>query len=64
MIDATAKVCHFKQVGICEKKVYIEQVIEPNAHLWDPPQGGHDTLAGFVQGGFVIWLESWLKNVT
>ena len=61
--DATANICHGKQVGMGEKKVYIEQVIEPDARLWDPPQGGYDTLAGFVQGGFVIWLECWLKIV-
>lgn len=60
---AHANTCHFKQVGLGEKKVYIEEVIDPNARLWDPPQGGHETLAGFVQGGYVIWLESWLKHV-
>ena len=46
-----------------EKKVYIEQVIEPDARLWDPPQGGYDTLAGFIQGRFMICLECWLKIV-
>ncbi|KAM7471857.1 hypothetical protein LguiA_010040 [Lonicera macranthoides] len=61
--DAIAGVCHFKKVGIGEKKVYVEEVIEPDAHLWDPPQGGHDTLAGYVQGGFLIWLEYWLKYI-
>ena len=49
MTDATAKLFHFKQVGIGKKKVYIEQVIDPNARLWHAPQGGHETLAGFVQ---------------
>lgn len=61
--DAIAGVCHFKKVGIGEKKVYVEEVIEPDARLWDPPQGGHDTLAGYVQGGFLIWLECWLKYI-
>ncbi|KAL7090715.1 hypothetical protein ACP275_12G058600 [Erythranthe tilingii] len=58
--DGTSKTCHFKNVGSDEKKIYIEEVIDPNARLWDPPQGGYDTLAGFVQGGYVIWLENWL----
>ncbi|KAL9170300.1 hypothetical protein ABFS82_04G136200 [Erythranthe guttata] len=61
--DDTSGVCHFKIVGPEEKKVYIEEVLDPNARVWDPPQGGYDTLAGFVQGGFIIWFQSWLVNI-
>lgn len=61
--DDTGKKCHFKPVGKGEKKVYIEDVFEPDAPLWDPPQGGHETLADFVQGGYVIWMDCWLKYV-
>mgnify|MGYP006900065977 CR=1 FL=1 len=61
--DFTSKVCHSKNVEVGEKKVYIEQVIEPDAPLWDPPQDGFFTLVGFVQGGFVIWTKRWLTYV-
>ncbi|KAM7501137.1 hypothetical protein LguiB_000041 [Lonicera macranthoides] len=48
-----------------EKKIWVEEVMEPDARLWDPPQGEGDynTLAGYAQGGYVIWLECWLKYV-
>ena len=62
MTNATAKVCHFRNVVSGKNKVYINEVIDPNAHLWEP-QGGHNTLAGFIQGGFVIWLECWLRKI-
>ncbi|KAM7481751.1 hypothetical protein LguiB_006334 [Lonicera macranthoides] len=61
--DATSGVCHLKKVGLGEKKVYVEKVLEPNAPVWDPPQWGHDTLAGFARGGYLIWLDCWLKYV-
>ncbi|KAL7104165.1 hypothetical protein ACP275_08G227100 [Erythranthe tilingii] len=35
----TSGVCHFKIVGPEEKKVYIEEVLDPNARVWYPPQG-------------------------
>ena len=35
--DAATNVYHFKQVGIGEKKVYVEQVLDLNARLWDAP---------------------------
>ena len=31
--DATTKVCHFRNVGLGAKKVYINEVIDPNARL-------------------------------
>lgn len=31
-----AKVCHSIQVGIGEKKVYVEEMFEPDARSWDP----------------------------
>ncbi|KAM7470229.1 hypothetical protein LguiA_008412 [Lonicera macranthoides] len=65
VMDQTAGVCHFKKVGIGEKKIWVEEVMEPDARLWDPPQGEGDynTLAGYAHGGYVIWLECWLKYV-
>ena len=62
--DATSKICHSKEVGKNEKKVYIEQVFMPDARLWGAPQDGHHTLAGFVEGGYVIWAECWLDYVS
>lgn len=63
MTYSTSKICHFKNVGDDEKKVYIEEVIDPDAHLWDPLQGGYDTLAGFIQGGYLIWIERMILYV-
>ncbi|KAM7528312.1 hypothetical protein LguiB_031722 [Lonicera macranthoides] len=61
--DETAGTCYFKKVAKEEKKVYIDEVFDPDARLWDAPQGGHDTLAGYVDGGFLIWLGCWLNYV-
>lgn len=61
--DATAGLCHGRRVCNGEKKVYVERVLDPEARLWDAPQDGHETLASYVDGGFLIWLECWLKNV-
>lgn len=33
----TAKFCHFKNVGDGEKKIYIGEVLDLDAHLLDPP---------------------------
>ncbi|KAM7468868.1 hypothetical protein LguiA_007051 [Lonicera macranthoides] len=59
--DASARICHGKEVSPCEKKVWIEEVIEPDAALWDAPQDGHHTLSAYVSGGYLVWLDSLLK---
>ena len=61
VMDATAGICHFKPGAKGDKKVYIKEVLEPEAQLWDAPQDGHNTFAGFVDGGFLTWPECWLK---
>ncbi|KAJ6824276.1 uncharacterized protein M6B38_102835 [Iris pallida] len=61
--DATSNMCHFKKVGYGEKKVYVKEVIDPDAPLFDPPQRGNHTFAGLVDGGFLIWLDCWLEYV-
>lgn len=61
--DETAGTCHFKKVAKGENKVYIDEVFDPDARLWDDPQGGHETLAGYVDGGFLIWLDCWLNYI-
>ncbi|KAM7493893.1 hypothetical protein LguiB_028502 [Lonicera macranthoides] len=63
MTYETARTCHFKKVAKGEKKVYIDEVFNRDARLWDAPQGGHDTLAGYVDGGFLIWLDCWNDNI-
>ena len=63
MTNATAGLCHGRHVCNGEKKVYVERVLDPETRLRDAPQDGHETLASYVDGGFLIWLECWLKNV-
>ncbi|KAM7469818.1 hypothetical protein LguiA_008001 [Lonicera macranthoides] len=60
--DATAGICHGRKVGIGEKKVYIDEVLEPDAPLWFP-QDGNDTFSAYVAGGYIIWFEPWLKYI-
>ena len=55
--DATAGLCHGRRVCDSEKKVNVERVLDPEAHLWDAPQDDHETLTGYGDGGFLIWLE-------
>ena len=47
----------------CEKKVWVERVIEPDAVLWDAPQDGHHTLSAYISGSYLVWLDSLLKYV-
>ncbi|RZC86856.1 hypothetical protein C5167_030204 [Papaver somniferum] len=57
------EVCHGRKVYPGEKKVRIEVVKNPTAAVPDPPQGeGHYTLAGYVEGGWVVWAESRLSQ--
>ena len=63
MTDATTGLCHGRRVCNGEKKVYVERVLNPEARLWDTSQDDHETLASYTDGGFLIWLECWLKNV-
>ncbi|MCL7049177.1 hypothetical protein MKW94_020848, partial [Papaver nudicaule] len=56
------EVCDGRKVYPGEKKVRIEVVKDPTAAVPDPPQGdGHYTLAGYVEGGSIIWAESRLS---
>ncbi|KAM7473951.1 hypothetical protein LguiB_021194 [Lonicera macranthoides] len=60
--DATAGICHGKKVGISEKKVYIDEVLESDAPLWFP-QDSNDTFSAYVAGRYIIWFEPWLKCI-
>ncbi|KAM7474008.1 hypothetical protein LguiB_021251 [Lonicera macranthoides] len=51
--DATAGICHGRKVGISEKKVYINEVLEPNVPLWFP-QDSNDTFSIYVARGYII----------
>jgi len=52
------KIFHGKKVVNGEKAVWIENVLDPDEPLFDTSQNGHYTLSEFVDGGFVVWLES------
>ena len=60
--DASAGICHGKKVGLGEKKVYIDEVMEPDAPLWFPQDGNH-TLFVYAAGGYMILFDSWLKYI-
>ncbi|PIA31392.1 hypothetical protein AQUCO_05000057v1 [Aquilegia coerulea] len=53
-----SQICHGRKVRSGEKKVYITEVLDPNASIYDGPQNGETTILGFVDGGFLIWTES------
>ncbi|KAM7495434.1 hypothetical protein LguiB_030043 [Lonicera macranthoides] len=60
---ASTKICQEKQVYPCEKKVWVEEVMEADAVLWDVPRDGHQTLSANVSDGYMVWLDSLLKYV-
>ncbi|KAI3965754.1 hypothetical protein MKX01_010711 [Papaver californicum] len=61
-VGKEGEMCHGRKVQPGEKKVRIETVVDVFAPVPDPPQGDyHYTLAGFVEGGWVIWFESRLR---
>ena len=61
LMDAIKDICH--GVGVGERKVYVEEVMKPDARLFDAPQGDQFTFADLVLGGYLIWLDCWLKYV-
>jgi hypothetical protein len=61
VMTTTANVCHGRDVLRGEKKIYIQEVLVPNAPIYDGPQFGCSDLSDFVEGGPLIWLESRLQ---
>ncbi|KAI3915580.1 hypothetical protein MKW92_001950 [Papaver armeniacum] len=62
VVGKEGEMCNGRRVQPGEKKVMIETVVDEFAPVPDPPQGDyHYTLAGFVEGGWVIWFESRLQ---
>ncbi|KAL5727087.1 hypothetical protein ACHQM5_000319 [Ranunculus cassubicifolius] len=59
--DGTSGICHGRKVISGEKKVFVEDVLDPDAHIYDGPQNGEYTLEALVEGGFLIWLEGRLQ---
>jgi len=57
----TQKICHGRKVVEGEQVVWVEEVLDPEALLFDAPQNGHYTLSELVEGGFVIWPEYRLR---
>lgn len=60
----TQTMCHFREVvPNVEKVVWITEVLEPEAPIYDGPQNGHYKLCEFSDGGFVIWPVFRLRNI-
>lgn len=54
----TQTVCHFRKVvPNIEKVIWVVEVLEPDAPIYDGPQNGMYKLCEFSDGGFVIWPE-------
>ena len=60
----TQTMCHFREiVSDVEKVVWITEVLDPEAPIYDGPQNGHYKLCEFSDGGFVIWSLLRLHNI-
>ena len=60
----TQTMCHFREiVPNIEKVVWITEVLEPEAPIYDGPQNGHHKLCEFTYGGFVIWPVFHLRSI-
>ena len=57
----TQKICHGRKVVEGEQVVWVENVYDPEASIYEAPQNGHFTLSELVEGGFVIWPEYRLR---
>ena len=54
----TQTICHFRKVvPNIEKVIWVVEVLEPDAPIYDDPQNGMYKLCKFSDGGFVIWPE-------
>lgn len=56
--------CHFRNVvPNVEKVVWVAEVIDPEAPIYDGPQNGNYKLCEIVDGGFVIWPVFRIRNM-
>lgn len=60
-VDQNGKICHGRKIARGEKRVYIEEVLEPDCPVYDGPQNGNHTLNDWLEGGYIIWLEGRMK---
>lgn len=60
-VDDSVNMCHGREVSPGEKRVYIEEIMDPEAAVYDGPQDGNMTLNGWLRGGYIIWLAGRLK---
>ncbi|KAL6573225.1 hypothetical protein OROMI_012841 [Orobanche minor] len=60
-VDHNGLICHGRKMVSGEKRVYIEEVLEPDCLVYDGPQNGNHTLNDWLDGGYIIWLEGRLK---
>ncbi|KAL6552799.1 hypothetical protein OROHE_008163 [Orobanche hederae] len=60
-VDHNGIICHGRKIVSGEKRVYIEEVLEPDCLVYDGPQNGNHTLNDWLDGGYIIWLEGRLK---
>ncbi|KAJ6815469.1 hypothetical protein M6B38_133205 [Iris pallida] len=61
---ASHKTCHQRKVvQDGENIVWVTEVIDPEAPIFDGPQDGNYKLCDIVDGGFVIWPKYRLRNL-
>ncbi|KAL6558270.1 hypothetical protein OROMI_018620 [Orobanche minor] len=60
-VDHNGIICHGRKIVSGEKRVYIEEVLEPDCLVYGGPQNGNHTLNDWLDGGYIIWLEGRLK---
>ncbi|KAL6552810.1 hypothetical protein OROHE_008174 [Orobanche hederae] len=60
-VDHNGIICHGRKIVSGEKRVYIEEVLEPDCLVYDGPQNGNHTLNDWLDGGYIIWLEGRLN---
>ncbi|KAL6495077.1 hypothetical protein OROGR_030759 [Orobanche gracilis] len=60
-VDHNGIICHGRKMVSGEKRVYIEEVLEPDCLVYDGPQNGNHTLNDWLDGEYIIWLEGRLK---
>ena len=60
-VDVGATICHGRILVGGERIVYIDEVLVPDAAVYDGPQDGNATLNAWVEGGYIAWLDRRLK---
>jgi hypothetical protein len=61
--NVTSGICHGKKVLHFERKVFVEEVLDGNAPIYDRPQDGNHILQDVTEGGYLIWLNEMLQYI-